>query len=170
VWDNARNCFTTFFFDKKINWFSFYQKRTGIQSTQSAIDSNIERNFRSDYISPFVNTDFTLVKNMFNRPDEKCVFIRGDPNMFVELEKGFANDVFTVGEKTFTQADGTMITIDNNISSFADYFVRNVLHRQFYRNPFVSANDRAIEAMLEGRDEYNRKTVRQRDLRYRVPM
>ena len=170
VWDNARNCFTTFFFDKKINWFSFYQKRTGIQSTQSAIDSNIERNFRSDYISPFVNTDFTLVKNMFNRPDEKCVFIRGDPNMFVELEKGFADDVFTVGEKTFTQADGTMITIDNNISSFADYFVRNVLHRQFYRNPFVSANDRAIEAMLEGRDEYNRKTVRQRDLRYRVPM
>jgi hypothetical protein len=170
VWDNARNCFTTFFFDKKINWFSFYQKRTGIQSTQSAIDSNIERNFRSDYISPFVNTDSTLVKNMFNRSDEKCVFIRGDPNMFVELEKGFADDVFTVGEKTFTQADGTVITIDNNISSFADYFVRNVLHRQFYRKSFVSANDRAIEAMLEGRDEYNRKTVRQRNLRYRVPM
>jgi hypothetical protein len=170
VWDNARNCFTTFFFDKKINWFSFYQKRTGIQSTQSAIDSNIEKNFRSDYISPFVNTDYTLVTKMFNRSDEKCVFIRGDPNMFVELEKGFADDVFTVGEKIFTQADGTVITIDNNITSFADYFVRNVLHRQFYRKSFVSVNDRAIEAMLEGRNEYNRKIVRPQELRYRVPM
>ena len=170
VWDNARNCFTTFFFDKKINWFTFYQKRTGIQSTQSAIDSNIEQNFRSDYISPFIKTDYTLVTKMFNRSDEKCVFIRGDPNMFVELEKGFLYDVFAVGEKTFTQADGTTITIDNNITSFADYFVRNVLHRQFYRQAFVSANDRVIEAMLEGRAEYNRKTIRQRDLRNRVPM
>ena len=170
VWDNARNCFTTFFFDKKINWFTFYQKRTGIQSTQSAIDSNIEQNFRSDYISPFIKTDYTLVTKMFNRSDEKCVFIRGDPNMFVELEKGFLYDVFAVGEKTFTQADGTTITIDNNITSFADYFVRNVLHRQFYRQAFVSANDRVIEAMLEGRNEYNRKTIRQRDLRNRVPM
>jgi hypothetical protein len=107
---------------------------------------------------------------MFNRSAEKCVFIRGDPNMFIELEKGFGDDVFTVGKKTFTQADGKTITIDNNITSFADYFVRNVLHRQFYRETFVSANDRAIEEMLDGRDEYNRKNVRQHNLRYRIPI
>lgn len=169
VWDEVKDCFTTFFFDKKINWMTFFQKRTGIQSTQSAINRSIERNFHSDYITPFINTDYTLVEKMFNRLDEKCVLIRGDPNMFIELEKGFADDVFAVGEKTFTQADGTQITINNGITSFADYFVRNVLHRQIYREHFVSANDRAIEAMLEGRNEYNRR-IRPKDLRYRVPM
>ncbi len=169
VWDDAKNCFTTFFFDKKINWLTFFQKRTGIQSTQSAINRSIERNFHSDYITPFVNADYTFVKKVFNRHDEKCVLIRGDPNMFIELERGFSDDVFALGEKTFTQADGTVINVDNNISSFADYFVRNVLHRQFYDERFVSANDRVIEAMLEGRDEYNRR-MRPKDLRYRVPM
>lgn len=170
VWDDAKNCFTTFFFDKKINWLTFFQKRTGIQSTQSAINRSIEGNFHSDYITPFVNADYTFVKRVFNRHDEKCVFIRGDPNMFIELEKGFSDNIFNVGEKTFTQADGTMIVVDNNINSFADYFVRNVLHRQFYGERFVSANDRAIEAMLEGRDEYNRRNIRPKGLRYRVPM
>ena len=170
VWDNAKNCFTTFLFDKKLNWLTFFQKRIGIQSTQSALNSNIERNFQSDYITPFVNSNYTLVEHVFNNSNEKCVFIKGDQNMFIELEKGFANDVFTVGEKTFIQANGTTITVDNNISSFVDYFIRNVLHRQFYRDRFVSANDRVIEAMLDGRDEYNRQNIRERNLRYRVPM
>ena len=170
VWDNTKNCFTTFLFDKKLNWLTFFQKRIGIQSTQSALNSNIERNFQSDYITPFVNSNYTLVEHVFNNSNEKCVFIKGDPNMLIELEKGFANNVFTVGEKTFTQANGTTITVDNNISSFVDYFIRNVLHRQFYRDRFVSANDQVIEAMLDGRDEYNRQNIRQLNLRYRVPM
>jgi hypothetical protein len=170
VWDDSKNCFTTFLFDKKLNWLTFFQKRIGIQSTQSALNSNIERNFQSDYITPFVNSNYTLVEHVFNNSNEKCVFIKGDQNMFIELEKGFANNVFTVGEKTFIQANGTTITVDNNISSFVDYFIRNVLHRQFYRDRFVSANDRVIEAMLDGRDEYNRQNIRERNLRYRVPM
>ncbi len=165
TWDDERGQFTTFMFDKKLNWISFYQKKTGIRSTQTSLMANKQNNFTSDYITPFINRG-KITKTVFTNPQEVCTLIRGDKNMFEELEKGFSEEVFYPGIITYTdQQNGIDIRVTNNIYNFADYFIRNVIKEQFYREPIVTANDSAITAMLDGREKYIRRTDRRYFLR-----
>jgi ankyrin repeat protein len=164
-WDDERAQFTTFMFDKKLNWISFYQNKTGIRSTQTSLMANQQNNFTSDYITPFINRG-KIVKSVFTNPQEVCRLIRGDKNMFEELEKGFSEEVFYHGIITyFDQQNGIDIRVTNNIYNFADYFIRNVIKEQFYREPIITANDSTINAMLDGREKYIRRTDRRYFLR-----
>jgi len=161
-WDDERAQFTTFMFDKKLNWISFYQKKTGIRSTQTSLMANRQNNFTSDYITPFINRG-KIVKTVFTNPQEVCTFIRGDKNMFEELEKGFSEEVFSPGVITYyDKQNGIDIRVTNNIYNFSDYFIRNVIKEQFYREPIFTVNDSAINAMLDGREKY----IRRMDRRY----
>jgi ankyrin repeat protein len=164
-WDDERAQFTTFMFDKKLNWISFYQKKTGIRSTQTSIMANQQNNFTSDYITPFINRG-KIVKTVFTNPQEVCTFIRGDKNMFEELEQGFSEEVFYPGIITYyDKQNGIDIRVTNNIYNFSDYFIRNVIKEQFYREPIFTVNDSAINAMLDGREKYIRRMDRQYFLR-----
>lgn len=164
-WDDERAQFTTFMFDKKLNWISFYQKKTGIRSTQTSLKANQQNNFTSDYITPFISRG-KIVKTVFTHPQEVCTFIRGDKNMFEELEKGFSEEVFSPGVITYyDKQNGIDIRVTNNIYNFSDYFIRNVIKEQFYREPIFTINDSAINAMLDGREKYIRRTDRQYFLR-----
>ena len=164
-WDDTRAQFTTFFFDRKLNWMSFYQKKTGARSTQTTLMASQQNNFTSDYITPFIHRG-KITKTVFTHPDEKCLFIKGDRNMFEELEKGFSEEVFLPGIITYRdQLNKIDIRVQNIIYNFADYFIRNVIKEQFYKEPIFTMNDSAVNAMLEGREKYVRQSERHYFLR-----
>jgi hypothetical protein len=83
--------------------------------------------------------------------------------MFEELEQGFSEEVFYPGIITYyDKQNGIDIRVTNNIYNFSDYFIRNVIKEQFYREPIFTVNDSAINAMLDGREKY----IRRMDRRY----
>ena len=163
IWDNATNQYTIFLMSNKTNWISLFQKKTGIRSSLSVLSET------SNYITAFVTRN-KLKNVVFNNVKEKCLFIRGDTNMFIELEKGFAPEVFRLGEYKYKANDGLEIVVNNAIRDFADYYSKSVLYTEREDRP--SLNERIIESMGNGRDEYmqridNMETIP--DLRRRIP-
>ena len=114
IWDNTTNQYTIFLMSHKTNLISLFQKKTGIQSSHTVFSES------SSYISAFIRSN-KLKMVVFNSSAEKCLFIRGDTNMFIELEKGFAPEVFRVGQHSYTSLYGLITTVNNKIDSFADY-------------------------------------------------
>ena len=156
-WDNSRNMFTTFFFEQKINFMSMFQGKYGLESVESAIqhaDDNIKT---SRYITPFIDSNNHINDIVFNDPREKCAFIKGDKNMFIELESGFSPDVFRLGSIRYVDGSGNIKSIDNDIDSFAEYFRRSVLYKKMYREKQTTENDKYIKAAERGRSEYIRR-------------
>jgi hypothetical protein len=153
IWDNTTNQFTIFLMSNKTNWISLFQKKTGIQSSHTVFSES------SSYISAF-----KLKKVVFNSLTEKCLFIRGDTNMFIELEKGFAPEVFRVGQHRYTSSYGLITTVNNKIDSFADYYSKSVLYTEKEDRP--SLNEQIINSMGSGRDEYMRRIDNMETLPY----
>lgn len=148
IWDNTRNQFTTFLISNKTNWISLFQKKTGIQSSHSVLSES------SSYISAFIRSN-KLKNVVFNNSSEKCLFIRGDKNIFIELEKGFAPEVFRVGEHKYMSMDGLETLVNNTITGFVDYYSKSVLYTEKEDRP--SLNEQIIDSMSRGRDVYMRR-------------
>lgn len=157
IWDNATNQYTIFLMSNKTNWISLFQKKTGIQSSHTVFSES------SSYISAFIRSN-KLKKVVFNSLTEKCLFIRGDTNMFIELEKGFAPEVFRVGQHSYTSLYGLITTVNNKIDSFADYYSKSVLYTEKEDRP--SLNEQIINSMGSGRDEYMRRIDNMETLPY----
>lgn len=156
-WDNATNQYTIFLMSNKTNWISLFQKKTGIQSSHTVFNES------SSYISAFIRSN-KLKKVVFNSLTEKCLFIRGDTNMFIELEKGFAPEVFRVGQHSYTSLYGLITTVNNKIDSFADYYSKSVLYTEKEDRP--SLNEQIINSMGSGRDEYMQRIDNMETLPY----
>ena len=153
-WDTNLNQFTTFFFEQKINFISMFQGKYGLESVESAIqhaDDNIKT---SRYITPFIDSNNHINDIVFNDPREKCAFIKGDKNMFIELDSGFSPNVFRLGSILYADGRGNIKSIDNDIDSFAEYFRRSVLYKKMYRAKQTTNNDKYIEAAERGRSKY----------------
>lgn len=153
-WDTDLNQFTTFFFEQKINFISMFQGKYGLESVESAIqhaDDNIKT---SRYITPFIDSNNHINDIVFNDPREKCAFIKGDKNMFIELEHGFSPNVFRLGSILYADGQGNIKSIDNDIDSFAEYFRRSVLYKKMYRAKQTTDNDKYIESAERGRSKY----------------
>jgi hypothetical protein len=153
-WDTDLNQFTTFFFEQKINFISMFQGKYGLESVESAIqhaDDNIKT---SRYITPFIDSNNHINDLVFNDPREKCAFIKGDKNMFIELESGFSPNVFRLGSILYADGRGIIKSIDNDIDSFAEYFRRSVLYKKMYRAKQTTDNEKYIEAAERGRSKY----------------
>jgi hypothetical protein len=148
IWDKTRNQFTTFLISNKTNWISLFQKKTGIQSSHSVLSES------SSYISAFIRSN-KLKNVVFNNSSEKCLFIRGDKNIFIELEKGFAPEVFRVGEHKYMSMDGLETLVNNTITGFVDYYSKSVLYTEKEDRP--SLNEQIIDSMSRGRDVYMRR-------------
>ena len=148
IWDNTTNQYTIFLMSNKTNWISLFQKKTGIQSSHTVFSES------SSYISAFIKSA-KLKKVVFNNSSEKCLFIRGDKNIFIELEKGFAPEVFRVGEHKYMSMDGLETLVNNTITSFADYYSKSVLYIEKEDRP--SLNEQIIDSMSKGRDVYMRR-------------
>ena len=157
IWDNTINQYTIFLMSNKTNWISLFQKKTGIQSSHTVFSES------SSYISAFIRSN-KLKKVVFNSLTEKCVFIRGDTNMFIELEKGFDPEVFRVGQHKYISAYGLLTTVNNRIDSFADYYSKSVLYTEKEDRP--SLNEQIINSMGNGRDEYMRRIDNMETLPY----
>jgi hypothetical protein len=71
------------------------------------------------------------------------------------LEKGFAPEVFTVGDHKYISQDGLETLVNNNITSFVDYYSKSVLYTEKEDRP--SLNEQIINSMGKGRDEYMRR-------------
>jgi hypothetical protein len=172
-WDTDLNQFTTFFFEQKINFISMFQGKYGLESVESAIqhaDDNIKT---SRYITPFIDSNNHINDIVFNDPREKCAFIKGDKNMFIELESGFSPNVFRIGYIHFVDGRGDNKVFNNDIDSFAEYFRRSVLYKKMYRVKQPTDNDNYIEAAERGRSEYIAKIdemERAYDLRRVLPI
>jgi hypothetical protein len=141
----------------KTNWISLFQKKTGIQSSHTVFSES------SSYISAFIRSN-KLKKVVFNSLTEKCVFIRGDTNMFIELEKGFAPEVFRVGQHNYVSDYDLLTTVNNKIDSFADYYSKSVLYTEKEDRP--SLNEQIINSMGNGRDAYMRRIDNMETLPY----
>ena len=157
IWDNTTNQYTIFLISNKTNWISLFQKKTGIQSSHTVFSES------SSYISAFIRSN-KLKKVVFNSLTEKCLFIRGDTNMFIELENGFAPEVFRVGQHSYTSLYGLITTVNNKIDSFADYYSKSVLYTEKEDRP--SLNEQIINSMGSGRDEYMRRIDNMETLPY----
>jgi hypothetical protein len=157
IWDNTINQYTIFLMSNKTNWISLFQKKTGIQSSHTVFSES------SSYISAFIRSN-KLKKVVFNSLTEKCVFIRGDTNMFIELEKGFEPEVFRVGQHKYMSAYGLLTTVNNRIDSFADYYSKSVLYTEKEDRP--SLNEQIINSMGNGRDEYMQRIDNMETLPY----
>lgn len=172
-WDTNLNQFTTFFFEQKINFISMFQGKYGLQSVESAIQHADDNIRTSRYITPFIDSNNNINDVVFNSNEEKCAFIKGDKNMFIELESGFSPDVFHKGIIKYVDGKGNTKEIDNDIVSFAEYFRRSVLYKKMYRTEKNTDNDRYIDAAKRGRNNYIRKIdtmERAYDLRKVLPI
>jgi hypothetical protein len=131
-----------------------FQGKYGLESVESAIqhaDDNIKT---SRYITPFIDSNNHINDLVFNDPREKCAFIKGDKNMFIELESGFSPNVFRLGSILYADGRGNIKSIDNDIDSFAEYFRRSVLYKKMYRAKQTTDNEKYIEAAERGRSKY----------------
>lgn len=178
VWDESANnghgAYTTFCFAGKTNWISYLQLRRENPNinTETGYD-----NINEEYLSAFTifrKDVLTLKSQLFNHNNEKCLFIRNDRNMLLELESGFDPIVFRTGIVTYNKRNGETLTGINNVSSFAEYYKLNLYDSVFYRVPkhndknltiynkndaveLTEINERAKELMREGREQYSGK-------------
>jgi len=169
--NNGHGAFTTFCFVGKTNWISYLQLRRETQHTNTETGFD---NINEEYLTAFIVSGkgvLTLKSHVFNHNNEKCLFIRNDKNMFLELESAFESKVFRTGEVTYKKRSGGEITGINSVSSFAVYYQLNIYNSVFYKEPkhndknltiynkndaveLKEINDRALELMREGRENY----------------
>ena len=171
--NNGNGAFDMFCFSGKTNWISFFQLRK--ENPYLETISEYE-NPQKQYLSAFItsrNGKLKIKENVFDHPGEKCFFVQNDPNMFIEIEKGFNKKVYDKKKIYQNQVTGQLLHSTNIIHDFATYFEHNLYKKVFYpettnytysnldvednKDDSVSLNDineRAIEYMRSGRDEY----------------
>jgi hypothetical protein len=178
VWNQSANngngAFDVFCFAGKTNWISYLQLR---RENQNTITETGFDNINEEYLSAFSifrKDVFTLKSRLFVNNSEKCLFIRNDKNMLLELESGFNPGVFRTGLVTYKKRNGETLSGINNVSSFIEYYRLNVYDSVFYRVPrhndtdltiynkndaveLFEINERAKELMREGREQYRGK-------------
>ena len=171
--NNGNGAFDMFCFSGKTNWISFFQLRK--ENPYLETISEYE-NPQKQYLSAFItsrNGKLKIKEHVFDHPGEKCFFVQNDPNMFIEIEKGFNKKVYDKKKLYQNQVTGQLLHSTNIIHDFATYFEHNLYKKVFYpettnytysnldvednKDDSVSLNDineRAIEYMRSGRDEY----------------
>jgi ankyrin repeat protein len=171
--NNGNGAFDTFCFSGKTNWISFFQLRK--ENPYLETISEYE-NPQKQYLSAFItsrNGKLKIKENVFDHPGEKCFFVQNDPNMFIEMEKCFNKNVYDKKKLYQNNVTGKLLKSTNIIHDFATYFEHNLYKKVFYpelksyenvnldvednKDDSVSLNDineRAIEYMRSGRDEY----------------
>jgi hypothetical protein len=169
--NNGNGAFDTFCFSGKTNWISFFQLRK-----ENPYLETIYENPQKQYLSAFItsrNGKLKIKENVFDHPGEKCFFVQNDPNMFIEMEKCFNKNVYDKKKLYQNNVTGKLLKSTNIIHDFATYFEHNLYKKVFYpelksyenvnldvednKDDSVSLNDineRAIEYMRSGRDEY----------------
>ena len=152
--NNGNGAFSRYSVQNNSNWMGYYQTRKSslnvnrsLTFQQIAEISNYTEVYRSAFIKKnkknklytsgtYETGDYTIIQNVFTQDSRVCPFIAGNPNMFLELEKGFDRSVWTAaGSKDFIH-----------------YFLKYLFFEEHV--PHRSENDRIQEALLFQRQLY----------------
>jgi len=152
--NNGNGAFSRYSVQNNSNWMGYYQTRKSslnisrsLTFQQIAEISNYTEVYRSAFIKKNKNSklytsgtyesgDYTIIQNVFAQDSRACPFIAGNPNMFLELEKGFDRSVWT--------ASGS--------KDFIHYFLKYLFFEEHV--PHRSENDRIQEVLLVQRQKY----------------